>query len=334
MPSPAQPRVLDVLFSTDRNFVFPAGALLVSMLENSPNLTYIFHICTRRADVDFVKTRLVGRIRELYPDCRHQFNYYAIEDFPSYSRLTAVLNQRQALVCTRLTMPDELQLSGDRLLFIDVDMICQHEPLAAAEVELGADMPLLFASPPERAVNTCGREVIDPYYNAGILLFNLPVWRSGRWADKCMELLGRYRPRLADQDVLNALIEDKAVLSTTFQCYTANYSEQSHFVHYAGGKPWDPWHYGEYKTSVRQFRRYAKIFEPDVTRWISFKPDKDSWINYSRYRERKATRWMAKKMRRRGAYKGFLHFYLKHYLVKYRQKGLLGTLLMRSSTRS
>ncbi len=323
-----------MLFCTDRNFVFAAGALLVSMVENSPHLTYIFHICTRRVDMDFVKTRLVDRIRELYPDCRHQFNYYAIEDFPSYSRLTAVLNQRQALICTRLTMPDELQCSSDRLLFIDVDMICQHEPLAAAEVELGVEVPMMFAAPEGRAENVCGREVIDPYFNAGILLFNLPVWRRGQWADKCIELLGRYHPVLADQDVLNALLEPKAVLSTTFQCDPAQYSGQSNFVHYAGGKPWDPWHYGEYKAPVKLFRKYAKIFEPDVTRWITFKQDKDCWINYNRYRERKASKWMAKKMLRRGSYKGFLYFCLRHYLVKFRQKGLLGMLLMRSSTRS
>ena len=55
-------------------------------------------------------------------------------------------------------------------------------------------------------------------------------------------------------------------------------------------------------------------------------------LNFANHR--KGTKWISKKLFKRGFTKAGLYFYARHLYIKVKQKGLIGTLLFRSNTRS
>lgn len=54
------------------------------------------------------------------------------------------------------------------------------------------------------------------------MLINLEVWTKFRVFDRFFELLSKYEPLYADQDLLNFILKDKiAILSQRFNCFSA-----------------------------------------------------------------------------------------------------------------
>jgi lipopolysaccharide biosynthesis glycosyltransferase len=146
-------------------------------------------------------------------------------------------------------------INEERVLYLDADLVVELDVLDAEEVDLkgyaigakygsmlkfaldGAFITKAFGLPPE-----------SDYFNAGILLFNLQMWRSEKIKDFCLSLARKYPNELVshDQTILNAAFSGSfARLPENYNCaWNANGQKpqvaQKMIIHYAGSpKPWD-----------------------------------------------------------------------------------------------
>ncbi|MEV4413037.1 glycosyltransferase family 8 protein [Catellatospora sp. NPDC049609] len=113
----------------------------------------------------------------------------------------------------RLLLPDLVGPEVSRLLYLDVDVqVCGDlSPLwqvALGEAPLAAVRDAFTATfATHGGVPGAGPEhdPAAPYFNSGVLLMNLPVWRRERITARCLAYLAAHagRLRFPDQDALN-----------------------------------------------------------------------------------------------------------------------------------
>jgi len=155
----------------------------------------------------------------------------------------------------RLLLPGILA-GVDRFLYLDSDLVVgtdvaalfqtemQHRPIAAAggqTVANALEKPFFLS---------IGLPETNPYFNAGVLLFNTIQWRQDNWTQRCLEFCQKYPDELkaADQTVLNALLGreylpvDPRFNLTLYPDNARLTPEQARnkIIHFVGSpKPWD-----------------------------------------------------------------------------------------------
>jgi lipopolysaccharide biosynthesis glycosyltransferase len=156
----------------------------------------------------------------------------------------------------------------DRFLYVDADTLCDVELTELESMDLG-DLPAAWVpeAPLARAVDRRVAEQLgngedQPYFNAGVILVNVPEWRRQRITERAMEYLRSGRADFCDQSALNYVLHQNAmVLDARFNCI-ANmrknwpvlrkpYGRIGRLVHFLDyPKPWDlfsEWIYPQYR---------------------------------------------------------------------------------------
>jgi lipopolysaccharide biosynthesis glycosyltransferase len=121
----------------------------------------------------------------------------------------------------RLFLPDLLPPRVERLLYLDSDVLVHGGLGPLWELPLG-DAPvaavrdgMIRSMAYEGGIPGAGPGVPStaPYFNSGVLLMNLPVWRRLDVTGQCLEYLVAQRDRLRfpDQDALNLVCFDRWV---------------------------------------------------------------------------------------------------------------------------
>ncbi len=151
----------------------------------------------------------------------------------------------------RLFIP-EMFKHLDKALYLDVDIVVKGDIAKLYNTELGDN---LVGAIPDSAVqntpvfidyveNALGVEG-NKYFNAGILLMNLKAMREFDFENKFIDLLGKYKFRVAqDQDYLNVLTKDRVKyvdFSWNVMPIPNNIckSEEINLIHY--NMLWKPW---------------------------------------------------------------------------------------------
>ena len=316
----------------DKNFIFGAGTLIVSILENNPDIYFYFHICVPDSEKSIVSTSL-AKLGDIYDSKHFALAFYSFEQFKGYDLIVKRVNKRMATQCVRLFLDQISNYHNDTVLYIDADIVCRKSFSGVFDISFSDDTIIAASSSPDFNIDVYGHNV-ESYFWSSLMLINLPQWRKNNVEKKSVEFVIKHKPKYPDQDALNVVLDKKWVpLVNDCQSFW-KVTPESIFVHYVASKPWSPWIFGTKLEEINLFRKYAKIFEPNVAKWISFKKDKQVLINFSTYSARFATKWMAKLMFKRHCYKAAIYFYLQHLRVKIKQKGLLGIILLRSNTRS
>ena len=231
-------------------------------------------------------------------------------------------------------------VNSSTLIYLDADIVCNGDLSELSNLDFKNKVIAATKGEGPKDITTLSGDKfhIKDYYCAGVLIFNLDIWNKCNLDEKLVDWIIKYRPSLQDQDAFNVLCEGSAlVLDELYQIqppYKGGLKDDAILVHYAGGKPWAPWQFKRNMKATNLFRHYCKLFEPDVTQWISFKQDKDTLVNFNSFHARKAMKWLSKLFLKRGNYKAFIYFYWRHLQIKIKQKGIIGILLMKSNTRT
>ncbi len=311
-----------------------AGALMISLIENNPDIKFTFYIAVSEDDIQAIQQHLEKRLYELYGNKNLKIVLKTFNRFAKFQELRKRVNHRMAVQCARLFIDEYFKDEGT-VLYADVDMV-NISPLPdfklflfpLADTAIRASKGAGMRSKTDRV---CGTEVTT-YFWSSLLSIDIKKWQNAEIGNKAIENVIKYRPILPDQDALNAAAIGK------FSEFTDNFQSMwqvkhnTVFLHYPWRKPWEPWHYNHHKAETKFFRKYAKIFAPNVCDWISFRKNKKVFINY--YNNRFATKYLAKVLFRRGFFRAAVFYYLRHYYIKVRQKGILGILLLKSNSRT
>lgn len=154
----------------------------------------------------------------------------------------------------RLLLP-ELLTNVDSVLYLDADLVIELDVLNLVGFDLKdnalAAVPgatIKYALENDFLIKKCNLSLEDSYFNAGILLMNLFLWRKQNIKEQCLGLGKQYPNELlaVDQTILNALFSKTfASLPKAYNCVW--YPDRLRpdvadkmILHYVGSpKPWD-----------------------------------------------------------------------------------------------
>ncbi len=113
------------------------------------------------------------------------------------------------LALARLLPPDVTRvvyLDADLLVLGDLSELSRHDLAGAtlAAVREASD-PFCWSLNGLEHVFDLGLDPAAPYFNAGILVMDLPAFRAARVEERSLDYLARHRPARMDQDALNAV---------------------------------------------------------------------------------------------------------------------------------
>jgi lipopolysaccharide biosynthesis glycosyltransferase len=172
----------------------------------------------------------------------------------------------------RLALPNVLPLDVDRVLYLDADLLVVGDlsPLCTYHLD-GAAMaavrepsdPYFWSRNGLEHVFTLDVNPWTPYFNAGVLVMDLPLFRELEVHRRCLEYVAEHRPARMDQDALNIVLRNRiAELPTVWNVenyFFKSLSRRTRYetllakakaLHYVGrSKPWNQnvWRAGEWR---------------------------------------------------------------------------------------
>lgn len=260
---------------SDENYAAHMAAMLTSVIKNYSGkydlVIYVFDngLSTRTREI--IQEISGGRVRWVEPDMEQL----------SGLKVTRHISESTYL---RLLVPNALPDNVDKVLYLDVDLVVEHDitELWETDIEgqaLGAaqDATIPYVSDPSglQLYKERGLDADHPYFNAGVLLINLEFWRERSVAQQVFEYLRRYEDEVIfwDQDGLNYILaNDWKVLDRRWNVHPKAVDDEMrddtpsrqslrddvklmqddpYIIHYIG--PDKPWMYG---VEVRWQERY------------------------------------------------------------------------------
>jgi len=155
----------------------------------------------------------------------------------------------------RLVVPEVLP--AERFLYVDADTLCDVDVSELDSLNMGSnpagwvpEAPLARAADRPVAEQLGNREA-ESYFNAGVMLVNVPEWRRQRITENAMDYIVVNRPMFHDQSALNFVLHRNALTLDTKYNFMSNmrrnwpalrqpYGKIGRLVHFLDyPKPWD-----------------------------------------------------------------------------------------------
>ena len=193
---------IELAFSFDVNYITPFLVLLVSIFASNEEEEIYFHVAlTNASPAD--RQQITQFIEE------HHGKVWFYDIDIELVRSFAPPSERYGLATFyRLLLPSMLPTRIEKFIYLDVDIVVVNSLRSLYDTELET-MPV--AAVPEPVTYTrpdLGLHTPSEYFNAGILLINLPLWREQRIAEQAIQFLKDFpeKAEYLDQDALNAIL--------------------------------------------------------------------------------------------------------------------------------
>ena len=198
---------MNIVLSTDDNFVQHCSATIMSLLSNNKNVN--IYILTEGLTV--ANERI---LQELVMNNGGVFHLIVVNNLflknCPMPRLDCVSHISIATYY-RLLIADILPLSVKQVLYLDCDIIVRHDISVLMNTQLKEYAIGAVYQIADWNVDTIlrlGYPLEYGYFNAGVLLINLEYWRTNHITKKLLEYLKNNNDKIIyhDQDVLNAVL--------------------------------------------------------------------------------------------------------------------------------
>lgn len=267
---------INILCSTDDNYVPYTGVMLTSMFMNNMDEFFEVYLLTRGLNAENESS--LKNLEESFHARIHiiRVNQAMFEGCPIRPGDHVTLE-----TYFRLLAPKLLPKHIDRILYMDGDVIVKNavRPLWNWDVDQYAIAAVIDESYVEQG-ERLGFDSDSIYFNAGILLLNLKYWREHDVSHRCMKCIEDNPDLLLfhDQDTLNLVLKDeKTLLPITFNFQTGFYlvENESYFsesfkqqvlataknptiIHYTGSfKPWRKSNNHPYRKLYLHYRKIS-----------------------------------------------------------------------------
>jgi lipopolysaccharide biosynthesis glycosyltransferase len=200
-----------VAYCFDKNFIQHFCAAVTSCIMNfgKPSTQLHFHLVVDQEDLrlsDFLAATksIFGCGFSVYVLANNENN--ALDRIPQSLR-----NQNHTSFATyfRLLLPELVPVHVDKLLYLDCDTIVIGDISALLEMELKGN-PIAMVSDASSEY-MCKVHNLSAYYNAGVALLSLNVWRSEELTSKCLAYLENPTTpvKFSDQCAINVVLADR-----------------------------------------------------------------------------------------------------------------------------
>lgn len=195
---------LDVLYGCDDNYAPYTGVSMLSLLENNRNIESI-NIFLASMNVT---TENLKKMKDLVKRYGRKLIVLDTESANQKMRIYNCKGWNGSLATwLRFFVLDQIPDEVERLLWLDSDTIVMSNLNDLVKLEMGEDTPIAAVCD-----SVCywerfrlGLTTDEPYFNAGVLLFNLRYWRKHQTLSEMFEYLQRHIQlyKANDQDLLN-----------------------------------------------------------------------------------------------------------------------------------
>ncbi|WP_432239369.1 glycosyltransferase family 8 protein [Herbaspirillum robiniae] len=259
---------LHVAFGVDENFFRGAGVCIASILDNNPDLDFVFHVFTFGCTED---SR--ARLSRMSAERGVPMHVHVLDEgvFSRY-RHNPRGNYSNAIF-TRILMPGVLAGVTDRMLYVDSDILCRGKLAELARMDLGEHVAAAAADVHTIAQRRLAAMELDGdfYFNSGLLLIDIDNWNRARITERAIELIGsgRYKLDYPDQDALNKVAHGHvmklhpkwnvmfSLLGNLRSCkQKLSISDDAVMLHFGG--PLKPWHSWSHACAQSMFLSYQR----------------------------------------------------------------------------
>lgn len=193
-------------------YIFTGGfekIATISIFSLCKNNKHKFHFFLLTQDVKKKDTEF---LKKLIIDEGHSVKFIDINDTLRKIYINPNANKWPKVVFARLLLSDLLPNRIKKILYLDGDTIIRGDIKELYEMDLANNVIGMSVEPTKdkQSLNDLGLG-INPYYNSGVILFDLEKWRQGCFGQKCMDYFYANWQNLDyyDQDVLSIVMKGK-----------------------------------------------------------------------------------------------------------------------------
>lgn len=200
---------MDICYATDNNFCMQTAVSMLSIITEAKSKPLCFHLLDAGiSDSNYQKLSNIATESGA-----------TLKRYDVHLQLERVKRTGQKMwgnfpthaTWARLFLPELLPASVERLLYLDGDVIANGDFTPLFEISLNGNLVAAV----EDCVSCIHKEKIGlitntPYVNAGVLLFDMTVWRKvydASWLKRYLTASIRYP--MADQDVINLMFQSQ-----------------------------------------------------------------------------------------------------------------------------
>lgn len=204
---------MEIVCSTDNNYVMPTGVMLTSLFENNKGENICVHVLDGGL-ADESKSQL-NDIANKYSQhiVYYKINDELFKDFP-IDNANQACHIHSMATYYRLYMSKILPENIDKIIYLDGDLLVLDSLKSLWDMNLDGYALAAVPDPFNNRVdhyNSLRYPMELGYFNAGVLLVNLRYWRDNNVLVDFLDLIKEHPERLTshDQDVLNYTFRNK-----------------------------------------------------------------------------------------------------------------------------
>lgn len=275
---------LNLLFTLDDRYVDHLKTVLISLFNNSEKVDYQIYLLQKEA---LEANEALGAF------CQQLgMTYHPVIIGENAFEKAPVSNRYPETIYYRLLAQKYLPENLDRILYLDVDLLCINNILPLYNMEMGNHLYAAASHVNDSSVANLVNKLrlhnfeAESYFNTGVLLINLEACRRVVDEEAILDYINQNAQTLIlpDQDVLNALYGHRTILLPdqiyNFDTrYSVLYKARGRgdwdldwvmvntvFLHFCGkDKPWNPAYKGRYAALYKHYQHKAAVIEKDQT---------------------------------------------------------------------
>lgn len=266
---------MNIIYASNNEYAKYLGISMISLFDNNKDLDKIT-VYILSQNIDSINVEHLLNIANRY---QRNINFIDISEFEEHIPFDFFTSGYNSIVLSRLFLCSYIPSDIERILYLDCDIIVNGSIKALETIVFGSNLaaavPELYMPADKKALIGFRKEEI--YYNAGVFLVNLALWRSNNMESIFIEYYRSKNGRLLynDQDILNHCCKGRILtLSYTYNLSPNLYYFPRYFV-----KRLQPAY------DLRSPEKYTHILsEPAI---IHYMGDERPWIegNHNRYRK-------------------------------------------------
>lgn len=306
-----------ILLCGDKNYIKYVGVTLSSIIINSPNKKWNFHIF-----VDDITEIDLKKLEQTADKYQININVYFINlnIIDKFSTDMAGNTHISVAAYFRFIAFGALQDVCDKVLYLDSDILVKNDISCFWNINLENKIAIVIED--AHGKKQLDRVGVEKYFNSGVIFVDVNKWNENFYSELCIQKGSEKVWRFLDQDILNK------VLDKNFVCLPKEYNFQYslsrlidncnkpnaeklpndvRIVHFIGAsKPWHSW--TQCFSAVQQYNKVKNMSSFNDNKLI-FPWDMDD----KKYKYMHKAAIIAKKNKK---YQEMIYYYITYILCK------------------
>lgn len=198
---------MDIALASDNNYIRHMAVTIESIIENNMNDDINFHIMDNgieKSNIEKIRVQIESRGKRVY-----FYDFSNLEEEVGFYSHSSVL---PISTFSRIFLPPRLQIKTDRLIYMDVDMVCCRSLSEIYDIEMDQNIVAGvqdFADTRARLAN--GLDLNHRYINCGFMLIDINKWIENDVTSKVHNYILERNGEVVqeDQGAINSVLQNE-----------------------------------------------------------------------------------------------------------------------------